>query len=336
MVRRSLGLIDRIGDALNEQRSTPETVKGKRKMMGILARGLRYVGARAAVLAVPLVFGLGALNVTSGQTTIRLEKFPRGQNIAPVFEGWEENSDGTVNMLFGYFNRNWEEQPDIPIGPNNTIEPGGPDQGQPTHFFPRRNKFMFRVSVPKDFGDKELVWTLVVNGKTERAYATVKPDYKIDGLILQTNTHMHTVAFGMEANQPPVVELGGSANRTVRVGEPLSLSASIIDDGLLKPMRARLSAPRSDATALGLRVAWYVYRGAVGTVTFEPEQFKIYQEKQPEGNSPFTPLWAPPPLPLDGKFPVKVTFSAPGTFVLRVSANDGGFETTRNVTVTVK
>ena len=52
-------------------------------------------------------------------------------------------------------NRNWEEEIDVPVGPDNNIQPGGPDQGQPTHFQPRRNRFMFRVRVPKDFSEKE-------------------------------------------------------------------------------------------------------------------------------------------------------------------------------------
>ena len=59
-------------------------------------------------------------------------------------------------MFFGYMNTNWLEEFDIPIGPDNNIEPGGPDQGQPTHFYPRRNPFLFTIRVPKDFGDKEI------------------------------------------------------------------------------------------------------------------------------------------------------------------------------------
>src|SRR5262245_23603334 len=93
--------------------------------------------------------------------------YTAGQNIAPVYEGWEQNPDGSFNLVFGYFNRNWEEEIDLPIGPNNNIEAGGPDQGQPTHFLPGRNRFLFRVRVPKDFGAKELVWTLTSHGKTE-------------------------------------------------------------------------------------------------------------------------------------------------------------------------
>ena len=93
------------------------------------------------------------------------ESFSKGQNIAPAYEGWEQNEDGSFNLVFGYMNRNWEEEVDIPVGSGNTIEPGGPDQGQPTHFLPRRNRFVFRIRVPKDFGQKELVWTVTPRGK---------------------------------------------------------------------------------------------------------------------------------------------------------------------------
>ena len=103
-----------------------------------------------------------------------------GQNIAPDFQGWEANADGTFDMIFGYMNRNYEEHLYIPIGPDNNIEPGGPDRGQPTFFLPRRNRNVLRIKVPADFGKKELVWTLTANGKTERAYGTLKPDYAHD------------------------------------------------------------------------------------------------------------------------------------------------------------
>ena len=77
-------------------------------------------------------------------------------------------------------NSNWEEEFTIPIGPDNNIEPGGPDRGQPTHFFPRRNMFLFTTIVPADFGDNELVWTLRTNGETNRVYASLLTDYLLD------------------------------------------------------------------------------------------------------------------------------------------------------------
>src|SRR5580704_5501658 len=79
-------------------------------------------------------------------------KYASGQDVAPVFEGWERNTDGSFNMVFGYMNRNYEEQVNIPVGPNNKIEPGPADQGQPSHFYRRRQEFVFKVKVPKDWG----------------------------------------------------------------------------------------------------------------------------------------------------------------------------------------
>src|SRR5437879_7774356 len=87
-------------------------------------------------------------------------------SLTGAFEGWFPNPDGTYSILVGYFNRNLKESLDIPIGPNNHIEPGGPDHGQPTHFLPGRGWGLFTINVPKDFGDKSFTWTLAVNSVT--------------------------------------------------------------------------------------------------------------------------------------------------------------------------
>ena len=84
--------------------------------------------------------------------TLAQIRYSSGQNIAPVYEGWERNPDCSFNMVFGYMNRNYEEQVEVPIGPENVMEPGGPDQGQPTHFYPRRQEFVFKVNVPNNWG----------------------------------------------------------------------------------------------------------------------------------------------------------------------------------------
>jgi hypothetical protein len=93
--------------------------------------------------------------------------YSSGQNVSPAYEGWEVGADGQKYFVFGYMNRNWVEEIDVPIGPDNSFNIGGADQGQPTHFLPRRNRFTFRVPVPAGFGDTdELVWTLTTQGKT--------------------------------------------------------------------------------------------------------------------------------------------------------------------------
>src|SRR5579864_7395331 len=101
-----------------------------------------------------------------------------GASITGAFEGWYENGDGTRGFLVGYYNRNTQEELDIPIGPNNRIEPGGPDMGQPTHFLPGRQWGMFVVTVPKEFdAERRLTWTMTVNGQTTSIPLHLKSDY---------------------------------------------------------------------------------------------------------------------------------------------------------------
>jgi hypothetical protein len=276
---------------------------------------------------------IAALLVLSANAHGVQEMFLSGQNVAPVFEGWEKNADGSFDMVFGYFNRNWDEALDVPVGPANSLQPGGPDRGQPTHFLPNRNKFVFRVTVPQDFGDKELVWTVTAHGRTEKAYATLKPDYIIDKAIIMRG---FAGFFGTKpdelSNVPPIVRIEDAGPKAVKVGQALSLTAVARDaDGMPKASPAPPRVGR--VSALGLRVAWFVYRGA-GAVTFTPDQFKVYQDTR--SDSPWTPGWSPPPVPADGRYPVDVSFRAPGTFVLRVMAHDGALAATEDVTVTVR
>jgi hypothetical protein len=289
---------------------------------------------RGALLGTAVV--CATIVVANGQQLVHSS----GQTVAPAFEGWEKNPDGSFNMVFGYFNRNLDEHVYVPLGPENTIDPGGPDQGQPTYFYPRRNRFHFKVKVPADFGKKELVWTLTTKGHTEKAYATLIPEYIIDSQLAMLDVGN----FGRDPegkdllNKPPAVQLEGAAERRVAVGQPLSLTATATDDGMPKAKaapRGGPGSPRGRADAVGLRVAWFVYRGDGTQVTFDPAQFKIYPDYRLNSNSPWSPTWAPPPLPADGKFPVRVTFSKPGTYVIRVLAHDGGLQDTRDVTVTV-
>ena len=251
--------------------------------------------------------------------------FTHGQNIAPAYEGWERNPDGSFNLVFGFFNRNCEEVLHIPIGPDNNIEPGGPDRGQPTRFFPRRGLFNFKVRVPADFGKSELVWTLTAHGKTEKAYGTLRPEYILDKRVTMMNLSSFGQRFGEGDNQYPVLDVEGGTERAVKVGEPLHVTAVASDDGLPHPRPNESSGP-------ALVGAWLLYRGDDADVALAPEQT----------NPDFRPRDAvcqdvppSPPLPPDGKFTVTATFKEPGTYVLRALARDRALKTTRDVTVTV-
>src|SRR5580704_11786531 len=147
---------------------------------------MRQRWARYAVMSTALLL-IGA----TGTYVSAQVQYARGQNVAPVFEGWEHNSDGTYSMVFGYHNRNYEEEVDIPIGPDNSIALGGEvygDRGQPTHFYPRRQRFLFRVVVPKDWDKQQKVtWTLISRGRTEQAKGWLQPEWELNESIIIEN-----------------------------------------------------------------------------------------------------------------------------------------------------
>ena len=97
----------------------------------MMRRGVGFSRALASAAVVAFALAGPPFSPTDAQV------IGTGQNVVPVYEGWEQNADGTFNLVFGYFNRNWEEELDVPVGPDNILEPGGSDHGQPTHFLPQ-------------------------------------------------------------------------------------------------------------------------------------------------------------------------------------------------------
>ena len=302
--------------------------------------------------------------------------YTKGQNVAPAYEGWEQAADGTKYFVFGYMNRNWEEEIDVPIGPNNGFSAsdvrgaGAPgvkeDQGQPTHFLPRRNRFIFKVKVPANFAEKdELVWTLTIHGKTEKAFATLRPDYILDDVVKASETGAlgaGTSSPEVRSNKAPVLRIVEANTRSVKPWQPVTLVSEVKDDGIPKRRGAgagaavRQSGPggaSADSTGallaraansppvritvgknVGLHVTWFLYRGP-GKVTFDPPQVKPWEDTRAGANSPWAPLWIAPQIPADGRQPVTVTFSEPGTYVLRCRADDGALVADEEITVIV-
>jgi hypothetical protein len=294
---------------------------------------------RLATVVLAASAGFALVLVSAGRTPLTAQVALSGQDVAPVYEGWEQNKDGSFTLIFGYFNRNFGEEPDVPVGPNNRIDPGGPDQGQPTHFLPQRNRFLVRVRVPKDFGNKEVVWTLTTNGRTNTAYATLRPEYLIEDRVIMANTGGAGPSGGdptQVGNKAPVLQVSGEKSRTVKVGEPIVLTAHVTDDGIPKahglPPKGNVAGAPMSAT--GLRLSWFVYRGA-GTVTFDPPQIETWEDYREGANSPWAGSWEPPTPPADGVWVNKVTFTVPGTYTLRCEAHDGSLLTFDDVTFTV-
>lgn len=162
---------------------------------------------------------LGLALATSGVAAQQLQ-YLSGQNVAPYFEGWEQNADGSFNMVFGYLNRNYREELNIPLGPNNQVEPTTLPQTQPTYFYPRRHRFLFRVRVPKEWGKKDVVWTITSNGKTEKAYGNLVPEQAMDSDVIIHNR-------GGSPGPAPTIEIVGDATRTVSVNDALTLTVKV-------------------------------------------------------------------------------------------------------------
>src|SRR5436190_8791254 len=211
----------------------------------ILALRWPPVGPVGPVGPVALVLLATLLLLQSAGAQTRFT-YSKGQGLSPAYEGWMPNEDGSFTMYFGYMNTNWLEEFDIPIGAGNNIEPGGPDQGQPTHFYPRRNPFLFTIRLPKDFGQKELIWTLTAHGKTEHAYASLKTDYQIDKQVISTEVggDFGSLRDELRTNIPPELEVQGDAQRSVKVGQALALVALAGDPDNLPARRDGKPQPR--------------------------------------------------------------------------------------------
>jgi hypothetical protein len=279
-------------------------------------RRLVTLCAAPVVVVVVFVAGAGGAVVLSQQLPEPRKQF--GAGVTGAFEGWFTNKDGSRAFLVGYYNRNSQQTLDVPIGPDNRIEPGGPDLGQPTHFLPGRQFGMFVVPVPRNFGPNDrLTWTLVANGQSASIPLRLHPDYVIEPFseIAVGNTPP-AVRFEENgaATQGPLALISAAATRTASMSSPMTLALWATDDmKYTSGTSAPLTRPRPPVT-----VTWSKYRGP-GDVGFD--KVKPAVEKLPEtGGSAF-----------NGKATTTVKFSEPGDYVLHVTANDysgeggGGF-----------
>ncbi|HMJ87555.1 MAG TPA: hypothetical protein VK504_30465 [Vicinamibacterales bacterium] len=263
----------------------------------------------------------GAILLSAQTTQIPEPRRGSGASVTGAFEGWYYNPDGSRSFLVGYYNRNSQQTLDIPIGPNNRIEPGGPDMGQPTHFLPGRQWGMFTIPAPKEFKPTDsYVWTIVANGQTTTIPLRLNPDY-----VMSPFTE---IAVG---NTPPVIrfEQGGSARvqgpqanlatapaRTAALATPFPLTVWVTDD--LKYTSGSSTPPSASRNPVSL--SFSKYRGP-GAVAFDKAKPAV--EKLPAGEGATVPFGA--------KATTTVKFSEAGDYVLHVIANDysgdggGGF-----------
>lgn len=279
---------------------------------------LSFVSVRRVAAAVAMAGTLMVSGAAAQQELVMEPLKDSGLNVYPAFEGWYQNEDGTYTLLVGYYNRNKKQVLDVPIGPMNRIEPGGPDQGQPTHFVVGRGWGTIAIKVPKDFGDKKLTWTLTTNGKTVTGLFGLTKGYQIEPFL--------DAAMG---NRPPVIKFS-EAGATLTgpppplasapvvngvVGEAVSLTFWVTDDGheetptgggaVAAPPGGAQAAPRRPRVSATLTK----YRGP-GDVTFADNTPAVEKDKAS----------------------TTATFTMPGEYVIRIEGNDssgvggGGFQ----------
>lgn len=273
--------------------------------------------AMAALLAIGTVAGWvvaasgqapqqGAPPPVAPQNTTALPLEPtreRGTSITPAYEGWYPNQDGTFTILLGYFNRNQKQALDIPVGPNNRVEPGGPDMGQPTYFAPRRNWGVFGIKVPKDFGNKKFTWYITANGETNSIPVSLHKNYEIEPFkesgMGNTPPTLQFTKGGPVFTGPPtgvVHELTGTVNQPVAI--------AFTGDDKAGPLETP-GRGRGGMTPPKFTVSLHKFRGP-GDVTFTPERPQANKET--------------------GEVSASAKFSAPGEYIIRIQLNDASGE----------
>lgn len=265
---------------------------------------------------------------------------PRGEAVTPFMEGWYANPDGTYTISFGYFNLNTEETIEIPLGPNNSIEPAEFGGMQPTYFpaptrggaggaerrvagYDRHERGVFTVTVPADFADgqKSLVWTLRVHGETHTLKASIgSTALQLDYGPRAMGSVPPLLAFaadGPRGQHPTGITL--ERTLTASVGTPLEMTVWVSDPS--ERSKELLGALYEEVP---VRLTWFKHQGPVGgEVAFERvgEPWQMPAGGGEETQVDLTP-YQDRVAPSGGQSTMRATFGAPGAYVLRVRADN--------------
>ena len=282
-------------------------------------------------------------NPLRAQVDVRERRLPLGPNrpageaVAPFLEGWYANPDGTYTVSFGYFNFNTEESIEIPLGPNNNIEPAEFDGMQPTYFpaptggtgrgapgYNRHERGVFTVTVPAEYGDerKSVVWTLRVHSETHTLKASVgRSALQLDYGPRAMGSVPPVIAFeedGLQGQHPTGITR--KETLTTSVGSPLTLTVWVSDPS--ERLREALGELYEEVP---VRLTWFKHQGFVGgDVVFDRvgEPWRMPGEGGESEDEDKLEPYQHRVAPSGGQSTMTATFSEPGEYALRVRADN--------------
>jgi len=269
----------------------------------------------------PLLTGLLVAAPLQAQLPESLRDFPlatrgaTGEAVAPMFNGWVANEDGTTTLIFGFANQNREATQDIPLGANNMLEPAQFQGAQPTHFpvYSRggfvgiQERGAFGVTVPADMAGTEVIWTLTSGGKTYSVPGRATSSaYELSAGESASGSLRPAIRFS-EDGEESVDSVGIYAeSQSVKVGEPLTLSALMQDRG------NRYGYEDTDPYYL-LGTYWVLHQGPAEPEIETPE-IRGRQRVQDHDGSPVTNDWS--------EISTEVTFPEAGDYIIRLRVDN--------------
>lgn len=302
--------------------------------------------ARSALALMTLAVTVQAVPLQAQDWTQR--EFPlgppnsSGNFVAPYFDGYYQNDDGTYTLSFGFLNRNESELVEIPLGPDNRIEPAEFDGAQPTSFpvvgyggfGGPRERGAFAVVVPEDF-EGDVWWIVTTDGYTTRVPGRLTSP----GPIIQDAYQLSTT---------PQTE--GSLRPMLRFTEDAPAGIGIEGTWYPETLRTSMDEPieiefetldRGERELGNVNMSLWKHQGPVGsTVAFESriEPPPETEADEARGGGGFFGMrrTTPDPGPIDetaavlvptagpdantGRF--RATFDTPGEYVIRVKIDN--------------
>ena len=228
-----------------------------------------------------------------------------GRPIYPAYQGFLENPDGSITMVFQYFSHG-RDPVTIEPGPDNGFN-GAEDRNQPTTFLPGNHEFVCVMIVNNAEEATQLKWTVAFPVEANlTTQDPLNPEYRLverNQKEAMRNLDLATSPRHVCINKPPRVvadsrnrfgrrEEGETPAREAKIGEELALRGFVQDEGL----------PRGST----LLISWKKMSGPGDVVFTEPHSAQT-----------------------------AATFSAEGEYELELHATDGELENSGRVKVKV-